>query len=139
MLILQNNNKKRQGRRGAVLKPKKVSLALQIVSSTGQSEKSLKLELQGAPFTQRAQIQEPGSATLRKGCKEIPNNGTPKNEVFCFTATREPKQERDSPANIHQGAVGTTFGHRFPGTETSGITILQLHKNKRAFPESQRA
>lgn len=133
-LILQNNNKKPQGRWGEVLKPKKASLALQRVSSTSQSENSLNLELQGAPFTQRAQIQEPGLAALRKGCEE-----TPKNKVFCFTATQEPKPERDSPANIHQGAVSATFGHCFPDTDSYRIIILQLLKNKGAFPEPQRA
>lgn len=71
------------------IKPKRVNLAFQITSSTGQSENSLELELQGAPFAQRAQIQELGSAALRKGRKEIPNNGMSKHEVFYFTAGTE--------------------------------------------------
>ena len=77
-----------------------------------------------ALHSHKAQIPEPGATTLRKGCKEIPKNGTPKNEAFCFTATQEPKQERDSPANIRQGAVSATFGHCFPGTDSYGIIIL---------------
>lgn len=88
-------------------------------------------------MTQRAQIQEPGSATLRKGCEEIPKNGTSMNEVFCFTATQEPKQERASPANVHQGVVSATFGHCFPGTDSYGIIILSLPKNKQAFLSSR--
>lgn len=120
MLILQIT-KKPQGREERCSLLTKESKPCSPDSLLHRSENSLKLELPGAPFTQRAQIQEPGSATLRKGCKEIPKKGTSKNEVFCFTA---------SPANVHQGVVSATFGHCFPGTDSYRIIILLLPQNK---------
>ena len=85
MLILQNNQidqktnkKKPAGEGGRCSLKTKESKACPPGSLLHRlPENSLKLELQGAPFTQRAQIQEPDSATLRKGCREISNNGTP--------------------------------------------------------------
>lgn len=135
MLVLQNN-KKLGG-----MKKRRVILALQVVQSSGQILRELPAARTArcSIHTKVVQIQESGSATLRKRLKEIQimthcgmehSASLPhKNQSINVTAWSRFTKERSVQ---HLPTI-------FLVKTTMEFSILQLCRNEKAFPESHSA
>lgn len=135
MLVLQNN-KKLWG-----MKKRRVSLALQVAQSSGQ----ILRELPAARTARRSiqtkvvQIQESGSATLRKRLKEI--------QIMTHHGMKHSASLPHKNQSISVTAWSTftkiwSVQHLptiFLVKTAMEVAILQLCRNKSAFPESQSA